>query len=125
MKQSTDDNHLKISIDEIKADKFDMLGFLKPSNKTSPITGISYKRKESDAFKINIEKTDRPPTLPPTPPPRNTNDNEITNNNDRNKKGVSRTSSMKRNIIIKTLNAFLKKRPPIEYLKKEGIILGS
>ena len=31
---------------------------------------------------------------------------------------------IKRNIIIKTLNAFLKRRPPIEALKSQGIIKG-
>jgi hypothetical protein len=49
-----------------------------------------------------------------------TNSSSSSTNNYIEKKDLQ----IKRNIIIKTLNAFLKRRPPIETLKSQGIIKG-
>jgi hypothetical protein len=124
----------------------------KRHEKKQAVDAISYRNRDSSSFKINIIHTNenlsnnndfyikynqdeqqQPLAKQPQHIKFYDNNNDTSSSSDIMTSSSSSSTNnyierkdlqIKRNIIIKTLNAFLKRRPPIETLKSQGIIKG-
>lgn len=89
---------------------------------------LLFTKDDANVFELDLKNHDsdsllspainQAPPFPSNPPPPSTPSAKSVNSD------FDSILSSKKYVIIKTLNTFLKRRPPIEVLKDEGIIKG-